>query len=1326
MGLQQSILNYAEELMNTHMEYLDSKSIEECQGRFKLTEEERRAKRKTNPLYILEKELMGKIVNAISIAFSTFQQNGTELVGFHCDNSEVITPMELLSLVVWQAQVRGLKVAQDCLQVLQDQLGLGNDRPALLDWLASVRTFSLDDNTGQLQMDPNIQWVTASVHTLAVPSELSLPRAAGPRKCSDPPAMLISPIPASNENDSHLHGERMEYYLLQLVHQPQDSPLHSRYTSSLSNLVLSPMLPFVNDSGNPCVNGASRLYFLPVLLIRQSINHTEASPAISPASMTLLSSTALTGSSFESGLLLQLRCGESVHISPRLCTQLGSCGQGPGFGIDRREVESGSNSQLMIFFGALLMVRPHAGGAADIAEVWAVLSDSVCRWWVYRIDLSSPSTEMFPSLIGQARQSYQPKASLRHLLGPSAGAHSARLMDEAVSPTTWRVRCQEVWTAVLSWFYAAEDYVVPPSVMPSVEIGRPALPDNLISSSALPDPKQGRVQAVPHSAGFQSPEDEEVSALVDQVLLQRDEEENVEQTYLSDKTLRRSSRSLAHASDHGVHGPVSERSRGKKESKVDGIGGQSRVASNKGKEKAEQKVKSAAERKKEADREQTFQKKRSLRKEEEVRKQKEEKERARKQKEDKERARKQREEKEEARKQREEKEEERKRKRRESDRAKRAAKKEMRERQRLSQPEVETQLTHASAEAAEGVRTGREAVKDVPATSQQLKAVSGGRGNERKRKGSGGEEVNQSQGNVEYEDHDGERKSAMITSQTTPSTSAHHSPHSTTSAPSPSMTSGSSSTLHSYHPAASVDDMDRRGDKSPDSSSHVAQAPKRPASFWHLYMLGDEGVVSGHKQQMYDWFERGSYTGLNSSNSRDLNWYGPSVDIIAEFYFLRQTQGAKRVHPSHVEALKRSERPQVEFLAQSFVASVGLHDVEVQDGFLEVVRAYRMLTDRAANARLPQSRAHHIDIPYPWVKWKGITLTTIHGDRLNEDGNPIDNDLPSYPLGTFPELDMFRADLPQLCKAPQMKGKQGLSSQSSHKKIKTRHESTSASIGDHGRVGGGAPSDFTDLSELESSPTQSSPPDSRDLAQELDWLRAEVRRLKAQTTIGPSVAGSSASQPAHPMSDGDSPSSLSSSHPHSPTDTHGPVAPSVIPSQPAASRQPTDNAAFIEISTASSPTERLVPPRRTPSRSTTVTTLPRHYPAVNNGAYHNHHGPTTLEMVPADVMRMVLTTVQSQINERQQDKAATALAAHNFNLASSPSLLLSPSSSYSIPSSNLPMSPFHYHAPYAPLQLPNQSSSYSYPVQLPPPLPITSNLLAQTLQAQQRQYLVQM
>jgi hypothetical protein len=33
MGLQQSILNYAEELMNTHMEYLDSKSIEECQGR---------------------------------------------------------------------------------------------------------------------------------------------------------------------------------------------------------------------------------------------------------------------------------------------------------------------------------------------------------------------------------------------------------------------------------------------------------------------------------------------------------------------------------------------------------------------------------------------------------------------------------------------------------------------------------------------------------------------------------------------------------------------------------------------------------------------------------------------------------------------------------------------------------------------------------------------------------------------------------------------------------------------------------------------------------------------------------------------------------------------------------------------------------------------------------------------------------------------------------------------------------------------------------------------------------------------------------------------
>ena len=178
--------------------------------------------------------------------------------------------MELLNLVIWQSEKQsdseGLPVARQCLQVLQDQLGKGVDKSTLLQWLSDVRTFSLDSTTGELLQDPNSQWVTSLIkEEIVIPS---LSGGTGQRNGSHPPALLHLPIPAPDSSAPQGHlSARVEYHLLQLVHQHEDSPLHSRYTSSLSNLVRSPMVPFIN--GNAWTDGACRLYFLPVLLVRQ-------------------------------------------------------------------------------------------------------------------------------------------------------------------------------------------------------------------------------------------------------------------------------------------------------------------------------------------------------------------------------------------------------------------------------------------------------------------------------------------------------------------------------------------------------------------------------------------------------------------------------------------------------------------------------------------------------------------------------------------------------------------------------------------------------------------------------------------------------------------------------------------------------------------------------------------------------------------------------------------------------------------------------------------------------------------------------------------------
>ena len=122
------------------------------------------------------------------------------------------------------------------------------------------------------------------------------------------------------------------------------------------------------------------------------------------------------------------------------------------------------SSQLMTFFGALLMVGPHVG----TADVWALLSDSLCRWWVSRVDLASSLPEMFRCPTGEAGQTGEAGATLRHLLGPSAvvGSGHQAVIDPQLS--MWRDRCKEVWKAVLSWLHFGRDRVIPPPRPPPV------------------------------------------------------------------------------------------------------------------------------------------------------------------------------------------------------------------------------------------------------------------------------------------------------------------------------------------------------------------------------------------------------------------------------------------------------------------------------------------------------------------------------------------------------------------------------------------------------------------------------------------------------------------------------------------------------------------------------------------------------------------------------------------------------------------------------------------------------------------------------------------
>ena len=452
---------------------------------------------------------MKSVTSLITAAFSRPQQDGIESedTTSPLEAQDVTTPMELFSLVIYQSQVMKLPAAQQCLQLLYEQLGLSEvDQPILLKWLANVRTYHLQKQTGELEMDINCQWVSPGAYS--EPADRSLFGVDGQRLCSDPPALLI---PASHDSAGH----RSQYHLLQRVDVPEHSPLHSQYTPSLSNLVLSPMLPFIQESAG--VNKAGPVYFLPILHIRQPLGYPQTP---SPASASTSSgSPSLSKPSWE------VRCGEAVRISPRLCTQLGSHPQGPRSRTGQ-PVESEESSQRMIFFGALLMVGPQVRDKTNKgnAEVWALLADSLGRWWVYRWDLSSPS----------------------HLVVLS-GAKDGHLRENAESITKWSTLCQHLGSGVLKWmhFTGVRDSVDSRPVMQlasqqqSVEDRRREPPPFVIDRSASPQEEEPRTSAA--AGNLSSDVVEGVGAPVPLVQQQRTEEDDeVEQK--NSQTPRRSGR----------------------------------------------------------------------------------------------------------------------------------------------------------------------------------------------------------------------------------------------------------------------------------------------------------------------------------------------------------------------------------------------------------------------------------------------------------------------------------------------------------------------------------------------------------------------------------------------------------------------------------------------------------------------------------------------------------------------------------------------------------------------------------------------------------------
>jgi chemotaxis protein histidine kinase CheA len=1014
-----------------------------------LTPEEGQSFSESGDSAAVSRQCMKNIARAVNAAFSP------SVAGADTPSEAVSTPMELINLVIWQSQKQpeGLPAAQQCLQLLQSQLGKGVDRSTLLQWLSDVRTFSLDDTTGELRQDPNSQWVTSLIK-----EEIVLPSTSegtGQRKCSHPPALLIGP-PLASGDEAHLqqgHSGQVEYHLLQMVHEHEDSPLHSRYSSSLSNLALSPMVPFISE--NAGTDGACRLYFLPVLGIQQ------VEPAIPlPITSTLSGDwDCHSGSLLELGLRVQLRCGDAVQLSPRLCSQLGSscCGPRWDFESGQASAERDESQQLMTFFGALLMVGPGASDTTGTAEVWALLSDSLCRWWIYRVNLSSPLHKA-PSLTGEAGQSQEPRIALHHLFGPSAkegSAHQAGI-DPQLSMTLWQGRCQEVWKAVLGWLHFAGDRVVPPPRRPPVmppersESLRPLLPKKAVNKPA--SAQRGGLHATQKAQRAAAKEGaSNDSAPV--VRPQMEEQKDGEEVHFTDipEGPRRSSRH-AHPPGDAVHELATDkRSGGEEEEMEDGTRKEDKEAAKKAKDKAaKQKAKLAAQKQKERDTEREQEEKERERKKETKNGKKERREPSKKQKKKAQRTPKSK------------KRERSKKREKPVDSAKKPNK-----RPRISQ---DSEVRAQPAEVAKGVLTRmRASAESTSAVSKQPAVVAkkrGGKGRGKKRKGTAHEEEKDIVTVEEWEDSEENIvESTNASTERAPPTSAQPSSQTSHPASSPSATSGSSSTPQPHSPAASGDEVGTTAVKSHDNQAKGAQISRegQAPSLWCVYMSGEEGLALPHKDKVNRWFEHGlhkvpMFSASDPHRRDDLS--GPNVDVFEEWDFVLQTRIRKR-HPENVVPLQRSRRPPNACLAQCFVASVGFYDKDVQNGYHDAVTAHRKLTDAYASKQ--NRTAVHIDLLAnpPWEKFKGITLTTMTGDRMNECGTLIDNDTPSWPLNQYPSLDTFRAGLARIHRAQQERKEEHLPSPTPQKKIKTAKESASVmEWGDrhHRHAYGGGPS----------------------------------------------------------------------------------------------------------------------------------------------------------------------------------------------------------------------------------------------------------------------------
>ena len=1116
------------------------------------------------------------IVPAICAAFMRSNTEGNESGGISSPPEAVTTPMELLSLVVWQSEKQGLKVAQQCLQALQEQLNIGDDRPLLLEWLARVRTFSLDDSTGQLLMDPNNQWMSLTVSAVTASSDLSLSAANGQRKCADPPALLmISSMPSPGVNAPRGHSdydsERADYHLLQLVHQPQDSPLHPRFTSSLSRLILSPMLPFISEDA--WADAACRLFFLPVLHFQRSVNHPQSPSAVPQpmsSSSTSTASESAISDSVQSELPLQLRCGEAVTISPQLCTQLGSRRQRPERGTGQAavplETDSQPASQVMTFFGALLMAGSQASGAGEpaTAEVWALLSDSLDRWWVYRVDLSSPSVPMHPCLTGEQFGEGDGILRLWNLLGPTAEHFSDEV--QLVPPIKWRLRCHQIWTAVLSWLRFAQNCVV--------------------------SQQTGLLQEAQRTEEEEEVEEEDSSAP------------------------RRSSRSHALVRDDSVQAPAN--GKGRKRKKVEEeMRGEGKAAINKS--KAEAKAQSAAKKQKE--------KEKLAAKREADRQQEKRREKARV-------SRQKASEKERRIRVQQEKKEMREKKQKEEKKVKKM---------KIPTPSTEEEAQHSTEG---GVRTRKSAAKTAPAIIATKKqpapltaaAVSSrGKGRGRKRKGMGSEETGQA--HVTVECGDVERKSTKAADSTYAALLATAVEGVSTEATHSGMSSVPSTSSSTPHSVAAVDDMvlDIEADESVGPSANVRSA-SGPPTLWHLYLTGDKKhLVEGHREQVYAWFNSGLHNGPKFLWRHNQDLRGPNVDILAEWDFLRVTRVTGKVLPNDVTPLDRTKMPAVDRIAQCFVASVGFHNSEVQEGYFKAVKTHHMLTDAFA-LQAKGRPAQHAKLPFPWVAYKGITLTTSHGVRLDVEGNLIDRGTPSYPPGTFPDLDAFR-----LVSGAQFVGR-GESSRSARKKVKTE---AAGALGNQGRCVDDDTSSHVSISsesELGMSAHRSlvASSDARLAAQLREQLAQVEERMRTQNVMDAAAVPGPSSSRQSPVSVSHRDVALSSSSPRPSSDPHpfpihsSDAAPSSNASmQLAASPSSANTTALIPIlATSTSSANRSVPPIRTLSSTMMAATPPPvHRPAVHHeGTLRGSYGDRLVapDMVSTDVMRKMLD-MQAQV-----------------------------------------------------------------------------------------------